>query len=122
MVSELEAGRVAEAAPGVEVVDPYALGLDELIARGMRWHDIDVELCSRAAARLEVGPPGRALRAAGGGGGPPACGRHRRRGRRARVHTAAALEDAAEIEGVRRAQAAADAGMSAAAGSCAAPA
>ena len=115
VVSELEAGRIAEAAPGVEVVDPYALGLDELIARGMRWHDIDVELCSRAAARLEVGrlvvpsalPVAVADRLRADGIDVVADELEFIRRRRSKTP--------AEIEGVRRAQAAADAGMSAAA-------
>jgi Xaa-Pro aminopeptidase len=115
VVSELEAGRVAEAAPDVEVVDPYALGLDELIARGMRWHEIDVELCSRAAARLEVGrlvvpsalPVAVADRLRADGIEVVADELEFIRRRRSK--------SPAEIEGVRRAQAAAEAGMAAAA-------
>ena len=34
----------------MEVIDPYELGLDELIARGMRWDELEAELCARAAA------------------------------------------------------------------------
>jgi len=115
VVSELEAGRIAVAAPDVEIVDPYGLGLDELVARGMRWHDIDVELCSRAAARLEARrlvvpatlPVAVADRLRADGIELVAdelefIGRRR-------------AKTAAEIEGVRRAQAAADAGMVAAA-------
>src|SRR5918997_2694946 len=52
VISSMEAGRVKEAAPGVEVLDPYELGLDELIARGMRWDELEPELCLRAAERL----------------------------------------------------------------------
>ena len=48
----MEAGRVAEAAPGVEVIDPYELGLDELVERGMRWDEMEAELCLRAARQL----------------------------------------------------------------------
>jgi Xaa-Pro aminopeptidase len=115
VVSELEASRISEAAPGVEIVDPYELGLDELIAQGMRWHDIDVELCARAAARLEArrfvvpGATGVAvadrLRADGIEIVPDELefiGRRR-------------SKTAAEVEGVRRAQAAANAGIAAAA-------
>jgi Xaa-Pro aminopeptidase len=115
VVSELEASRIAAAAPGVEIVDPYELGLDELIARGMRWHDIDTELCARAAARLEAGrlvvpaatPVAVAdrLRVAGVEVVPDELEFIRRR----------RSKTTAEIEGVRRAQAAADAGMAAAA-------
>jgi Xaa-Pro aminopeptidase len=115
VIAAMEADRLHEAAPGVEVVDPYELGLDELIARGMRWHDIDAELCARAAARLgarrltvPAGLPvavADRLRADGVEVVPdePEFIRRRR------------SKNASEVEGVRRAQAAADAGMAAAA-------
>jgi Xaa-Pro aminopeptidase len=115
VIAAMEADRIQEAAPGVEVVDPYELGLDELLARGMRWHDIDAELCARAAARLgarrltvpaalPVAVADR-LRADGVEVVPdePEFIRRRR------------SKNASEVEGVRRAQAAADAGMAAAA-------
>ena len=115
VIASMEADRIHEAAPGVEIVDPYELGLDELIARGMRWHDLDAELCARAAARLgtrrlvvpatlPVAVADR-LRADGVEVVPdePEFIRRRR------------SKSASEIEGVRRAQAAADAGMAAAA-------
>ena len=115
VISSMEAGRVAEAAPGVEVIDPYELGLDELIARGMRWDELEPELCARAAERLGVSRlvvPGELpvavadrLRAEGIEVVPD----EREFIRRRRSKTAA------EIAGVRRAQAAADAGMAAAA-------
>jgi Xaa-Pro aminopeptidase len=111
----MEADRVAEAAPGVEVIDPYELGLDELIGRGMRWDELEPELCARAAQRLGVSRlvvPGELpvavadrLRADGIEVVPD----EREFIRRRRSKTAA------EIAGVRRAQAAADAGMAAAA-------
>jgi Xaa-Pro aminopeptidase len=115
VIASMEAGRIEEAAPGVEIVDPYELGLDELIARGMRWHDMDAELCARAAAKLgtrrlvvpaalPVAVADR-LRADGIEVVPdePEFIRRRR------------SKNASEVEGVRRAQAAADAGMAAAA-------
>jgi Xaa-Pro aminopeptidase len=115
VIAAMEADRIQEAAPGVEIVDPYELGLDELIARGMRWHDMDAELCARAAARLRarrltvpaalpVAVADR-LRADGVEVVPdePEFIRRRR------------SKNASEVEGVRRAQAAADAGMAAAA-------
>jgi Xaa-Pro aminopeptidase len=115
VISSMEAGRVAEAAPDVEVIDPYDLGLDELIARGLRWHELEVELCARAAERLgarrlvvpatlPVAVADR-LRADGIEVVPdePEFTRRRR------------SKNASEVEGVRRAQAAADAGMAAAA-------
>jgi Xaa-Pro aminopeptidase len=115
VISSMEADRVAEAAPGVEVIDPYELGLDELIAGGMRWDELEPELCARAAQRLGVSRlvvPGELpvsvadrLRADGIEVVPD----EREFIRRRRAKTAA------EIAGVRRAQAAADAGMAAAA-------
>jgi Xaa-Pro aminopeptidase len=115
VIAAMEADRLQEAAPGVEIVDPYELGLDELVARGMRWHDIDAELCARAAARLgtrRLVVPGALpvvvadrLRADGVEVVPDELEFIRRR----------RSKNASEIEGVRRAQAAADAGMAAAA-------
>jgi Xaa-Pro aminopeptidase len=52
VISVLEAGRVADAAPDIETVDPYELGADELIARGLRWDESEVELAARACERL----------------------------------------------------------------------
>jgi Xaa-Pro aminopeptidase len=115
VISSMEADRIKEAAPDVEIIDPYELGLDELIARGMQWHDLDPELCARAAARLgakrlvvpaelPVAIADR-LRADGIEIVPdePEFIRRRR------------AKNASEVEGVRRAGAAADAGMAAAA-------
>jgi Xaa-Pro aminopeptidase len=115
VVPSMEAGRVNEAAPDVEVIDPYSLGLDDLIARGLRWHELDSELCLRAAQKLgahRLLVPG-ALSVA-------VADRLREEGievvpdeeefiRRRRS------KSAAELDGIRRAQAAADAGMAAAA-------
>jgi Xaa-Pro aminopeptidase len=115
VIATMEADRIQAAAPGVEILDPYELGLDELVARGMRWHDMDAELCARAAAKLgtrklvvpaalPVGVADR-LRADGVEIVPDELEFIRRR----------RSKNASEIEGVRRAQAAADAGMAAAA-------
>jgi Xaa-Pro aminopeptidase len=113
VIASMEAGRVQEAAPDVEVIDPYALGLDELIDRGMRWHELDAELCLRAAnelgtrrlvvpAALPVSVADR-LRAEGIEIEPdePEFMRRRR------------AKNPAELDGIRRAQAAADAAMTA---------
>jgi Xaa-Pro aminopeptidase len=115
VISTMEAGRVEEAAPGVEVIDPYELGLDELIARGLRWDELEAELCARAAECLEARRlvvPGELpvavadrLRADGVEVVPDQSEFIRRR----------RSKSAAEVAGVRRAQAAADAGMAAAA-------
>jgi Xaa-Pro aminopeptidase len=115
VIAAMEADRIQEATPGVEIVDPYELGLDELIARGLRWHDIDAELCARAAVRLgarRLAVPAALpvavadrLRADGVEVVPDEAEFIRRR----------RSKNAREVEGVRRAQAAADAGMAAAA-------
>jgi Xaa-Pro aminopeptidase len=115
VIAEMEAGRIRDAAPDVEILDPYALGLDELIARGMTWHDLDPELCARAAAHLgarrlvvpaalPVSVADR-LRKDGVEVVPeePEFIRRRR------------SKSPSELEGIRRAQAAADAAMAAAA-------
>jgi Xaa-Pro aminopeptidase len=115
VISSMEAKRIEEAAPGVELIDPYELGLDELIARGMQWDELEPELTARAAERLGV------RRLVVPGELPVAVAdRLRKDGievipderefiRRRRA------KNATEVEGVRRAQAAADAGMAAAA-------
>jgi Xaa-Pro aminopeptidase len=115
VLASMEAGRVREAAPGVDVIDPYELGLDELIAQGLRWDQLDSELCARAAARLElrrVVVPGALavavadrLRADGVEVVPDDLEFTRRR----------RSKNASEVEGVRRAQGAANAAMAAAA-------
>jgi Xaa-Pro aminopeptidase len=115
VISSMEASRVAEVAPGVEIIDPYELGLDELIAQGMQWDQLDPELTARAAARLgarrlvvpnelPVAVADR-LRADGIEVIPNEQEFIRRR----------RAKNDAEVEGVRRAQAAANAGMAAAA-------
>jgi Xaa-Pro aminopeptidase len=116
VIAAMEAGRIHEVAPGVEIVDPYELGLDELVARGMRWHEMDAELCARAAARLgarRLAVPAALpvavadrLRADGVEVVPDELEFVRRR----------RSKNESEIAGVRRAQAAAAAGMAAAAG------
>jgi Xaa-Pro aminopeptidase len=54
VISVLEADRVAAVAPDIEIVDPYALGMDELIAQGLRSDESEVELSLRACERLEL--------------------------------------------------------------------
>jgi Xaa-Pro aminopeptidase len=115
VIASMEGVRIAEVAPDVEIIDPYELGLDELVQRGMRWDEVEPELCARAAQRLEAGRlvvPGNLpvsvadrLRADGVEVVPD----EREFIRRRRAKTPA------EIAGVRRAQKAADAAMAAAA-------
>ena len=115
LVSTLDADNVRGARPGVEVVAPESLGVDELIASGMHRADIELELALRACRRLGVAratvPPGFPLdvadhlRAGGVELTPDREGFEARR--------RAKNDD--ELAGVRRAQRAAEAGMRAAA-------
>ena len=112
-VSVLDADKVS--AMGIEVVDPYDLGADELFGRGISRHEVDVELARRACERLGVEralvpsefPVGVAdhLRAAGIEivVDPEAFVGRRR------------VKTESEIEGIRRAQLAADEAMGVAA-------
>jgi Xaa-Pro aminopeptidase len=113
VIGSMEAGRIQEVAPDVEIIDPYELGLDDLVQRGLRWDEMESELCARAARRLEASrlvvpanlPVSVAdrLRADGIEIVPDEPEFIRRR--RAKTE--------AEVAGVRRAQAAADAAMAA---------
>jgi Xaa-Pro aminopeptidase len=53
-ISVLEADRVAAVAPDIEIIDPYELGMDELIAKGLRWDESEVELALRLCERVGV--------------------------------------------------------------------
>jgi Xaa-Pro aminopeptidase len=115
VIASMEASRIAEVAPDVEIIDPYELGLDELVQRGMRWDELEPELCARAAERLDAGrlvvpanlPVSVADRLRADGVEVVPDEREFIRRRRAKTQ--------AEIAGVRRAQQAADAAMAAAA-------
>jgi Xaa-Pro aminopeptidase len=112
-VSVLDAEKVRSL--GVELLDPYALGRDELLAQGLPEHEIDVEVALRAcrAAGVEgaVVPPSF----------PTAVADHlRRAGLDLRVDAEAFIDrrrrkTGAQLEGIRRAQRAADAAMAVAA-------
>jgi Xaa-Pro aminopeptidase len=52
-VSQLDADKVSSF--GIEILDPYDLGADELLARGITRHEVDLELSKRACERLGVG-------------------------------------------------------------------
>jgi Xaa-Pro aminopeptidase len=115
VITSMEGSRIAEVAPDVEIIDPYELGLDELVQRGMRWDELEPELCARAAERLEAArlvvpanlPVSVADRLRADGVEVVPDEREFIRRRRAKTQ--------AEIAGVRRAQQAADAAMAAAA-------
>jgi Xaa-Pro aminopeptidase len=108
-VTVLDADKLAPL--GIEIIDPYELGADEMFAQGLSRHEIDLEFCRRACERLGVRhavvpsefPVGVAdhLRAAGIElvVDPDVFVSKRR------------VKTAAEIEGIRRAQKAADQAM-----------
>jgi Xaa-Pro aminopeptidase len=115
MTNMLERGRVAEVAPGAVLHDIADLGFQELRDSGMGYHEVELELTARAAAAMGardvVADPAMPvvvadrLRADGIALAPdPEAVAARRR-----------VKSAAEIAGIRRASAAADAGMAAAA-------
>ena len=115
MASPLERTRIAAAAPEAVLHDLADLGFYELLESGMSSHELDLELTSRAAAAM-------GLREAVVDPEMPVAVADRLRadgiGLRADHEAIAARrrrKSAAELAGIRRAQAAAEAGMSAAA-------
>jgi Xaa-Pro aminopeptidase len=115
MASALERTRIAAAAPDAVLHDIADLGFYELLETGMSYDELDLELTSRAAAEMGIGeavvdpkmPVAVAdrLRSDGIVVHPD----HEAVAARRRV------KSAAELAGIRRAQSAAEAGMSAAA-------
>ena len=112
-VSALERARVEAAAPDAVLHDISDLGLYDLLQQGMRFHDIDLELASRAAAAMGV-------REAVVDPEMPVAVADRLRADGIVLrpdHLAVAarrrVKSPAELAGVRRAQAAAEAGMEA---------
>jgi Xaa-Pro aminopeptidase len=115
VISQLDADNVRAAAPDVEVTELDELGWDELVQSHEDWDDAHLELTVRACERLGISDalvPGRfpleladRLRAAGV---ELAADRHLFEGRRR-------VKSAAELEGIDRAQRAAEAGVAAAA-------
>jgi Xaa-Pro aminopeptidase len=115
LTNVLERDRIARAVPDAELVLGDELGLDDLVAAGLSWAEIDLELSARLCARLElrtaVVPPELPVALAD---------RLRADGIEVRADVAEfdgrrRAKNEAELRGVRRAQAAADAGMAAAA-------
>jgi Xaa-Pro aminopeptidase len=113
-ISVLDADKVR--ALGIEVIDPYELGADELLDSGISRHEVDLELALRACRRLGVEqavvpsefPLGVADHLRAGGvelAVDPEAFVERRR-----------AKTGAQLEGIRRAQAAADAAMAVGAG------
>jgi Xaa-Pro aminopeptidase len=115
LTSSLERARIEAAAPGAVIHDIVDLGFYELLESGLTSHELEIELAARAAAAMKlneaVADPempvvvADRLRA----DGIALCVDHDAVAARRRV------KSAAEIAGIRRAQAAAEAGMNAAA-------
>jgi Xaa-Pro aminopeptidase len=115
MTSNLERTRVAAAAPDAVLHDIADLGFHELLESGMSSHHLDLELTSRAAAAMGI-------REAVADPEMPVAVADRLRDDGIVLHpdheAVAArrrVKSAAELAGIRRAQVAAEAGMSAAA-------
>ena len=111
----LERARIAEARPDAELIDMAELGIFDLIEGGMRRHEAELEVISRAVARVGLRsarvPPELPVAVADRlrGDGVELVVDHDEFVARRRVKTAS------ELEGIRRAQRAAEAGMAAAA-------
>jgi Xaa-Pro aminopeptidase len=115
VASPLEIARIEAAAPGAVVHDMRTLGLYELMGSGKGRYDIDLELCSRAAVAMGV-------REAIADPDMPVAVADRLRADGIVLRPDAEAVDArkrvksdAELAGIRRAQAAAEEGMAAAA-------
>jgi Xaa-Pro aminopeptidase len=114
-VSDLDRPLVEAAAPGAEVHGFKELGLFELIDQGLRHHEIDLELASRAVALIS-------LREAVADPDMPVFIADRFRADGIVLHldhdviaARRRVKSATELAGIRRAQAAAEAGLRAAA-------
>jgi Xaa-Pro aminopeptidase len=115
-LSDLDRPLVEAAAPAAEVRGLRELGLFELIDQGLRYHEIDLELASRSVARLGI-------REAVADPEMPVFIADRLRADGVVLHidhdaiaARRRVKSAAELAGIRRAQAAAEAGLRAAAG------
>ncbi len=113
--NSLEGARIAAAAPDAVLHDIEELGFRDMLARGMSFHEITVELAARMAAgigiREAVADPEM---------GVAVADRLRADGivlhpDHAAVAARRRVKSAAELAGIRRAQVAADAGIAAAA-------
>ena len=114
MASSFELDRIKEAAPELEVVPPEQFGLDELYAQGMPREEVELELVLRAAREFGVEsaavPPSF----------PLVLGDHLRANGievtsdREQFTSRRRVKNDAELAGIRRAQRAAEAGMTAA--------
>jgi Xaa-Pro aminopeptidase len=115
VVSDLDLSRAQAAAPGATLFGFKELGLFELLDQGLRHHEVDLELASRAVARMGI-------REAIADPEMPVFIADRFRADGIVLHLDHAaiaarrrVKTEAELAGIRRAQAAAEAGMRAAA-------
>src|SRR5689334_24114040 len=113
LTNSLERDRLARAVPDLELVLGEELGRDDLIAAGLPRHEIDLELCARLCARLDLHlaavPPELPIALAD---------RLRADGIELRAdhdlfEQRRRKKSEAELAGIRRAQAAAEAGLAA---------
>ena len=116
MASGLERARIEAAAPDAVLHDYDELGFRELLESGMSRHELELELASRAAAAMGI-------RAATADPDMPVAVADRLRADGVVLHldddaiaARRRVKSAPELAGTRRAQVAAEAGMSAAAG------
>jgi Xaa-Pro aminopeptidase len=115
MVNSLERARVAAAAPDAVLHDIADLGFGELLEQGMPFHEMDLELASRAASAIGI------REAIADPEMPVAIADRLRsdgiliRPDHAAVAARRRVKSAAELAGIRKAQTAAEAGMRAAA-------
>ena len=116
MASGLERARIEAAAPDAVLHDYDELGFRELLESGMSRHELELELASRAAAAMGI-------RAATADPDMPVAVADRLRADGVVLHldddaisARRRVKSAPELAGTRRAQIAAEAGMSAAAG------
>ncbi len=54
VVTAFEVPRIAAVDPGIETIPFESLGLDELLAAGMSYDELGLELCTRACGRLGI--------------------------------------------------------------------
>jgi Xaa-Pro aminopeptidase len=113
VISVLDADKVRSR--GVEVIDPYELGIDELLDSGIARHEVDLEVALRACRRLGV------VQALVPSEFPLGVADHLRAGGVALTVdpeafvTRRRVKSGAQLDGIRRAQKAADAAMGVAA-------
>src|SRR3954463_4029225 len=111
VISQLDAGNAQAARSDLEVVAPVALGIDDLLNEGMHRDDAEREIALRACRELGIAgaavPPdfGVALADHLRAGGVEVAADRETFERRRRA------KSTSELEGIRRAQRAAEAGM-----------